>query len=83
MPNNNNQNGNNDNRSKTPLIVLAVVVIVFTIFGNRIMSMLFAAGQEEVTYHDFLSSVENNEIENVKIGETQIFYEKKLALLQK
>ena len=77
MPNNNNQNGNNDNRSKTPLIVLAVVVIVFTIFGNRIMSMLFAAGQEEVTYHDFLSSVENNEIENVKIGETQIFYEKK------
>ena len=78
MANNNNQNGkNSENRSKTPLIILAVVVIVFTIFGNRIMSLLFNAGQKEVGYNDFLEEVEKDNIENVQIGDQQILYSKK------
>ena len=82
MPNqtngkNNNNNNNRNSIFKSPLIILAVVAVLFTIFGNRLMSIFFDNAQKEVTYSAFLDAVDQNQIEKAEISDTQISYTRK------
>lgn len=80
MPNQQNGKNNNNPRNglfKSPLIILLVVVILFTIFGNRLLSFFFDGEQKEVTYSDFLSAVNDNKIEKAEISEKEISYTRK------
>ena len=75
--NNNNNNNNRNSIFKSPLIILAVVVVLFTIFGNRLMSIFFDNEQKEVSYSAFLDAVDQNQIEKAEISDTQISYTRK------
>lgn len=80
MPNQQNGKNNNNPRNglfKSPLIILLVVVVLFTIFGNRLLSFFFDGEQKEVTYSDFLSAVNDNKIEKAEISEKEISYTRK------
>lgn len=76
MPNHNNKkNGNNG--GGMPLIGLAVAAVLFFVvmaFGNRIVNMLFSAGQEEVAYNTFLTAVADDAIKKAEISDAQISY---------
>ena len=73
MPNNKN-NGNNGRTPMLGLIVVAAVFLVAILFGNRLLGLLFSAGQEEVSYHTFLTDVADDKIGEAEISDTQISY---------
>lgn len=79
MPNGTNGNKNDKRKDsnglfKSPLVLLFVIVIIFSIFGNRLLSFFFDTEQKEVTYSDFLTAVNEDRIEKAEISETDISY---------
>ncbi len=74
MPNNK-KNGNNSGGFPTfILIIIAGALLVTLIFGNRLMDLLFSAGQKEVSYNTFLTAVADDAILKAEISDTQISY---------
>ncbi|MBQ6431031.1 MAG: ATP-dependent zinc metalloprotease FtsH [Oscillospiraceae bacterium] len=73
MPNNK-RNGNNGGPPVATLVLIAAIFFIAIVFGNRLMNLLFSAGQEEVTYNTFLTAVAENKIKDAEISDTQISY---------
>lgn len=81
MPNQTNGKKNNNNPGnglfKSPLIILLVALVLFAIFGSRLMSLFFDSERKEVSYSDFLTAVDENQIEKAEISENEISYTRK------
>lgn len=82
MDNNNNQNnqnndqgnrGNNKKKPNTPLILLIVSVILTLLFWKA-YSTFKAAGQETISYSEFLNMLEDENVKDVKIYKNEITF---------
>lgn len=76
---NNQNNSNNQNNKKKPsgTAVILILSIVLTLFMWSTYDMFKSAGQEKVSYDEFIEMLEDGQVENVKIYNSKIIFESK------
>ena len=72
----NNQNNNNNNNKKKPsgTVIILIMSVVLTLVFWRAYDAFKSAGQEKVSYDEFISMVEAGEVDNVKIYNSKITF---------
>ena len=75
---NQNNNGGNDNNNKkkpTGTLILLILSIGFALIFWKAYDNFKTAGQEKVTYDEFIKMLEENKVSKVKIYNSQIIFE--------
>lgn len=68
--NNSNKNGQNNGNKKKQSVFMIVVAAIFTLLVVTLLSSIYtSATSEEITYNEFLTMLEKEEVESVKITE--------------
>lgn len=63
------------NKQKKPLYWYYLVILIVLLMVNMIIGPLFANNHiKEVTYSDFLDSIEEKQIQDVEVHDTEIYY---------
>lgn len=63
------------NKQKKPLYWYYLVILIVLLLVNMIIGPLFANNHiKEVTYSDFLDSIEEKQIQDVEVHDTEIYY---------
>lgn len=63
------------NKQKKPLYWYYLVILIVLLLVNMIIGPLFADNHiKEVTYSDFLDSIEEKQIQDVEVHDTEIYY---------
>ena len=63
------------NKQKKPLYWYYLVILIVLLLVNMIIAPLFANNHiKEVTYSDFLDSIEEKQIQDVEVHDTEIYY---------
>lgn len=63
------------NKQKKPLYWYYIVILVVLLLVNMIIGPMFANNHiKEVTYSDFLDSIEEKQIQDVEVHDTEIYY---------
>ena len=63
------------NKQKKPLYWYYLVILIVLLLMNMIIGPLFANNHiKEVTYSDFLDSIEEKQIQDVEVHDTEIYY---------
>lgn len=63
------------NKQKKPLYWYYLVILIVLLLVNMIIGPLFANNHiKEVTYSDFLDSIEDKQIQDVEVHDTEIYY---------
>ncbi|MBQ2934955.1 MAG: ATP-dependent zinc metalloprotease FtsH [Lachnospiraceae bacterium] len=67
-----NNNGNGQNPKKQNLLILLVAALISLLCISYFMRAITGATNKEITYNEFVTMIENGEIESVKIESSQI-----------
>ena len=63
------------NKQKKPLYWYYIVILVVLLLVNMIIGPMFSNSHiREVTYSDFLDAIEEKEIQDVEVHDTEIYY---------
>lgn len=75
--NNNNDNNNNGNNKKKPsaTVLILILSVVLTLVFWQTYSRFKSAGQEKITYSEFLDMLEEGQVADVKIYNDKITFE--------
>ena len=65
-------NGNGQNPKKQNLLILLVAALISLLCISYFMKVITGATNKEITYNEFVTMIENGEIESVKIESSQI-----------
>ncbi len=76
--NNNNQgNGGNGGKKRNPTVIILILSIVLTLVFWKAYSSFKNSGQEKITYSEFLTMLEEGNVENVKLYRSELTFEPK------